>query len=161
MMAEYVASTSNVWPNYAVGNSSGVSSGTDKTLGKDEFLKILIAQIKNQDPMKPMEDKEFIAQMAQFTSVEQLMNMAKSMDRLTQSIGISSTLIGKTIGWEVESTGNGNPVIKSGIVDSISVKDGETFAVVDGEEITIGRIISVAGSETGQDEGNAEGENKQ
>lgn len=143
-MAEYVPSTTNIWPYYAAGNKSGEKAGQDKTLGKDEFLKILIAQIKNQDPMKPMEDKEFIAQMAQFTSVEQLMNMATSLDKLTNSIGMASSLIGKSISWEVQSTDTDEPVIKTGTVTSISVKDGSTFAVVDGEEIALGRILTVA-----------------
>ena len=143
-MADYVPSTTNVWPYYSANNKPNVMSGQDKTLGKDEFLKIMIAQIKNQDPMQPMEDKEFIAQMAQFTSVEQLTNMAKSMEQLSQSIGISSSLIGKTVSWQVEATNGNAPVIREGTVDSITVKDGTTFAVVGSEWITLGRILSVA-----------------
>lgn len=160
-MADYVPSTTNIWPYYSVTNKSSDKSGQDKAMGKDEFLKILIAQIQNQDPMQPMEDKEFIAQMAQFTSVEQLMNMAKSMDRLTQSIGISSSLIGKTITWEVKPINGGNPIVRSGYVNSISVKDGESFAVVDKEEIAISRILSVALTPPSQTGGQEEGENEQ
>lgn len=50
---------------------------TDSTMGKDEFLNLLVTQLKNQDPMNPMQDKEFIAQMAQFSSLEQMQNMSK------------------------------------------------------------------------------------
>lgn len=142
-MADYVKGTTNIWPYYSADNKSTAKAGQESTLGKDEFLKILVAQIKNQDPMKPLEDKEFIAQMAQFTSVEQLMNMSKELKELKNSLGFSATLIGKSIEWETASADGLEGIIKNGIVDSISMKSGESFAVVDGEEILIGRILTV------------------
>ena len=51
------------------------SRAVSKELDKEAFLKLLIAQLANQDPMNPMEDREFIAQMAQFSSLEQMANM--------------------------------------------------------------------------------------
>ncbi len=142
-MAEYVKGTTNIWPYYSADNKSTAKSGQEGTLGKDEFLKILVAQIKHQDPMKPLEDKEFIAQMAQFTSVEQLLNMSNELKALKNSLGFTSSLIGKSIEWETASSDSSVGLIKNGVVDSISMKSGESFAVVDGEEILIGRIITV------------------
>ncbi|WP_017753758.1 flagellar hook assembly protein FlgD [Calidifontibacillus oryziterrae] len=75
-------------------------------LGKDEFLKILMVQLANQDPLNPMEDKEFIAQMAQFTSLEQMTKMASSFEQFI-AFQKSNTLtgyvgwIGKQVDWEV------------------------------------------------------------
>ncbi|MEX2415314.1 MAG: flagellar hook capping FlgD N-terminal domain-containing protein [Paenibacillaceae bacterium] len=142
-MADYVKGTTNIWPYYSADNKSSAKAGQENSLGKDEFLKILVAQIKNQDPMKPLEDKEFIAQMAQFTSVEQLMNMSTELKELKNSIGFTATLIGKSIEWETTSVNGSEGIIKSGTVDSISMISGESFAVVDGEEILISRILAV------------------
>lgn len=56
-----------------------------KSLGKDDFLRLLIAQLSHQDPTKPMTDQEFIAQMAQFSALEQMQNIAQSIQVMNQS----------------------------------------------------------------------------
>jgi flagellar basal-body rod modification protein FlgD len=112
-------------------------------LGKDDFLKILITQLKYQDPSQPLQDKEFIAQMAQFTSVEQLSNMASEMKLLRQSLGITSDLIGKTVSWQGKDSA-GNSVEKTGKVDSITFKDGNQFINVNGETITVSQLTKIA-----------------
>lgn len=53
-------------------------------LGKDEFLKMLVAQMRNQDPLNPMQGEQMAAQLAQFSSLEQLTNMSKGLDNLTE-----------------------------------------------------------------------------
>lgn len=92
-----------------VSNSSG-TNGFDQAfgkmgnddLGKEDFLKLLVTQFQHQDPLNPMEDKEFIAQLAQFSSLEQLMNLNESMGGLTQATSENQLLnatsfIGKTV----------------------------------------------------------------
>ncbi|WP_274651541.1 flagellar hook capping FlgD N-terminal domain-containing protein [Paenibacillus humicola] len=143
-MAGEGISTQNVWPYYAAGNvQAAAAKPKDTSLGKDDFLKILVTQLKNQDPMQPLDDKDFVAQMAQFTSVEQLMNMSDEMTRLRQNLGMASSMIGKTIEWNDVSDG-GEPVLKSGQVDSILIKDGAEYAKVGGTDVNLDEIVSIA-----------------
>ncbi|WP_225999332.1 flagellar hook capping FlgD N-terminal domain-containing protein [Paenibacillus sp. BJ-4] len=143
-------STSNVWPNYNVNNVKTASAKDTKTMGKDQFLKILITQLQNQDPMQPLEDKEFIAQMAQFSSVEQLMNISTQLNALGQSLGTASGLIGKEVSW-IEA-GKKDPLTgetaagttKSGIVDSIVIRDGVQYAKMGASEVALKDVTSVS-----------------
>lgn len=81
---------------------------TNKAMDKDMFMKILIAQLSNQDPTAPMEDKDFIAQMAQFSSLEQMQAIGKTMDTMVLNQHATallsySNLIGKNVSYEAES----------------------------------------------------------
>lgn len=76
----------------------------NEVLGKDDFLKILMVQLQNQDPMNPMEDKDFIAQMATFSSLEQMTNMSKSIEKLVDLQSQTSLIsynqfVGKEVTW--------------------------------------------------------------
>ena len=68
-------------------------------LGKDDFLKLLLAQLANQDPTSPMENTQFIAQMAQFSSLEQMTNMSNEFTKLANMLnsGEAVSMLGKSV----------------------------------------------------------------
>jgi flagellar basal-body rod modification protein FlgD len=83
----------------AYNRSLSVYGTSSNELGKDDFLKILIAQLTNQDPTEPMEDREFIAQMAQFSTLEQMTNLSAQFERLGGLLqsGQAVSLLGKIV----------------------------------------------------------------
>jgi flagellar basal-body rod modification protein FlgD len=108
------------------------SATTKSSLGKEDFLNLLVTQMKYQDPLEPTDDKEFIAQMAQFTSLEQMNNLNDSFNKYR-----AYSLVGKN----VEATVNGGTV--SGFVDSIRINSDGIYAMVDDELINIEKIQSI------------------
>ena len=156
MATDYISN--NVWPNYSKTNVSKAGTGDGQTLGKDQFLSILITQLRYQDPLQPMEDKEFIAQMAQFTSLEQLMNISSQITEMRQSLGSVSSLIGKKVSWIEYAEGNtGETIVKSGVVDSILVRDGIQFAKIGKDEVALDYITEIGMNAPGSEEpGNPE-----
>jgi flagellar basal-body rod modification protein FlgD len=99
-------------------NSINEGRRPQQELGRDDFLKLLIAQLQHQDPTNPMQDKEFIAQMAQFSTLEQMTNMAADFSRLTTMLASSEA--SGALGRNVE------------IVDGDRVIQGEVRAVTRG-----------------------------
>lgn len=149
-MATNPVSTKNMWPNYAKGNVSS-KNGNGQELGKDQFLSILITQLRHQDPLQPMQDREFIAQMAQFTSLEQLMNINTQLTAMSQSLGAASSLIGKQISWMFKPEDGSESVMKSGIVDSIIVREGVHYAKVGDSEVSLDQIVKIENAVTEND----------
>ncbi|MEW5701271.1 MAG: flagellar hook capping FlgD N-terminal domain-containing protein [Candidatus Zixiibacteriota bacterium] len=97
-------------PSAVVGSSTSTTTpaqGTNRmAMGKDEFLRLFVTRLQNQDPLSPMQDEDFVAQMAQFSSLEQLYNMNENLERaltanaqVSQSISntMSTSLIGRTV----------------------------------------------------------------
>lgn len=120
-------------------------------LGKDSFLQLLITQMRYQDPLEPVKDTEYIAQLAQFNSLEQMQNLNDKFDKMLKwsQMTQASSLIGKQIeglsNKEINSTsGSKFETTKvSGIVKEVKFVKGEPRLVVGQEEITLGDIARI------------------
>jgi len=112
------------------------------SMGKDDFLRLLVAQLKYQDPMKPMEDKDFMGQMAQFSSLEQINNLAQSMEgmRASNQVSQSVALIGHSVTYVDAKTG----LEATGVVDSVALAGGTIGVRVGGITIAPEAIQEVA-----------------
>ncbi|MBP2240131.1 flagellar basal-body rod modification protein FlgD [Cytobacillus eiseniae] len=114
-------------------------TGSD-ILGKDDFLKILMVQLQNQDPTNPMQDKDFIAQMATFSTLEQITNMGKTMENFVKVQEQSQVIaynqfVGKDVTWhKISTSASGQePVIEEGTgrVASVQFKDNSVIFILD------------------------------
>lgn len=136
-------------PNYVTSSAS--------VLGKDDFLKLLVEQLKNQDPLNPLDGTEFASQLAQFSSVEQLTNMNTNLEAsvttnqlMAQSIGnsLATTMIGKeikaagnTLQWDGENDLRfGFTVGTVGLKSTVKIfnADGELVKQIDSTDIPAG-----------------------
>ena len=126
--------------------STGATTGTQtertikNELGKDDFLKLLIAQLTNQDPLDPLKDKDFIAQMAQFSALEQQTNMAKGIETLTK-LSLSSAVgyVGRTVGYTGEDGS-----AKAGTVQYVEFKDSKVvLQLADGTSLPLEQVEQV------------------
>jgi flagellar basal-body rod modification protein FlgD len=103
-------------------------------------MKLLVAQLQNQDPMKPMEDKEFITQLAQFSSLEASEKIAEQMEELngSQMLIQAATLIGKQVTAKLESG-----EVVTGAISQVRMMDSKPVAIVNGKEIPTSLITTI------------------
>ena len=111
--------------------TQSAKSGKNAEMGKDQFLKLFVAQLQHQDPMNPMQDGEFMGQMASFSTLEQVTNMAAANEAMAANLQLSQSvgLIGRTVTWTDEAD-----VSHTGVVEKVSQTDGKPVLTVSGTE---------------------------
>lgn len=128
--------------NNSVASGSSASSGTKKTsdsnsyLSMEDFFKLMVAQLSNQDMNNTVDNTEFINQMAQFSMIQAISEM-----RASSNTGYSVNLIGK----EVTVTQNGANGVESvtGIVDGVNLYSGTAKVIVDGKMYSVDDVVQV------------------
>ena len=107
-----------------------------KEMGKDDFLILLTKQLQNQDPMKPMDNMEFVSQMSSFSTLEQITNMSKNMEKfLTKSDEQYKVQAMRLLGTQVTATPADAPEGISGIIESVKFVDGSAVYRMAGKDI--------------------------
>ena len=159
-MADAVSGLTNSTANYATKDSDRVmgssSTGnnynavfTDESdnsiLDPDQFLNLLVLQMQNQDFMNPMDDTTYITQMTQFSNMQQMQKMAEY-----SQTSYAMSLVGKTV-TAARIQVNGSLDTTTGVVDKVSLLDGEYVLYVGGKTYTLSQIMSIqTGSESGE-----------
>lgn len=129
----------------STGSTSDSTSRTVTTsLGKDEFLQLLVAQLQNQDPTSPMDNTEFIAQMAQFSALEQMQQLSKSF---TYSQAYS--LVGKTVSADITNE-DGTISNITGTVGGVTTVNDTPYLYIGGNLVSMDTPLTVIGA--GMDE---------
>ncbi len=153
-MIEGISSTDAIY-----GSTGG--QGTQE-LDKDAFLQLLVTQLKNQDPLSPTANEEFAAQLAQFSSLEQLesvndnligMAVLQQGNALISQLTDSSALIGKTVVFSDPATGDS----RVGSVTSVKLQDGIAILNIDGRDVPLDYVSEVT-SETSAGDDSGEGD---
>ncbi|MFV9567463.1 flagellar hook capping FlgD N-terminal domain-containing protein [Thermoanaerobacter mathranii] len=125
--------------NYSFSNVYNNSEITSKKqLGKDDFLKLLVAQLKNQNPLNPMDDKEFIAQLAQFSTLERMQNLNTNFSAVR-----AINLLGKNI-YATVTDNNGESKAVEGKVDAVYKQNEEYFLEVNGIDVPLDAVTAVS-----------------
>jgi len=131
----------------SISNSSVALAGDssaripNKTLGQDEFLRLLIAQLSSQDPLNPQKDTEFISQMAQFSSLEQAKGMQSSLAALhsQQEFVQANAMLGREVNVQIDQD-----TFVKGLVSSVNIESGRPRIVIDNQSYDISSVLSVA-----------------
>ncbi|WP_051233681.1 flagellar hook capping FlgD N-terminal domain-containing protein [Butyrivibrio sp. NC3005] len=117
------------------------STGTSIKDYKDQFMQLLVAQMKYQDPLEPTSNTEYISQYAQFTQVEQMQNMADAM-----ALSRAADLVGKTVQiTKVDDEGNSR-IVAEGKVDYVTYQHGDAYVTVNGVSYNADQVSSVIDS---------------
>src|SRR3954466_15095585 len=100
-----------------------------QTLGKDDFLKLLVGQLQHQDPLAPSDDQQWIGQMAAFSQLEQVSNTAETTQKIVDTLNTNGTLslIGRTVTY-IDETGAAH----TGKVDTVDMAGGKATLTVGG-----------------------------
>jgi len=133
---------------FSVGQAaSSKSGGVDTKSDKDMFLKLLVAQMKYQDPTKPTDASQFLGQTAQFTLVEKMEALQDSQAEMvsTNHIQAATALVGHTVSWNDPKLkdAEGKAVVKTGVVDGVTITNGVPTLLIGTVEIALSDITKV------------------
>ncbi len=133
---------------YAQYNYGFAEADTD-TASKEEFLTLLVTQLQNQDPLDPMKNEDFVAQLAQFNSLEQMINLNESMESqlVLQTLSSASNLLGKEVSAISSVDSEEGYTAVTGTVESVWLEEGAVVLRVNTESgttnVLLGDVVGV------------------
>lgn len=143
-------------------NTTSTQVKDGSILGKDDFLKLLITQLRHQDPLEPMENTEFISQMASFSALEQMQNLNTSFNKLASVIydylvpqmqwQHAAQMLGKEVTYLNPDAEDEAEEQLTGVIESVLAKDGQIYFMINGTEVPVINVLEImAPKDTSQD----------
>jgi flagellar basal-body rod modification protein FlgD len=136
--------------------NASTSTGTQierkdgKGTGKSDFLRLLTEQLRHQDPLNPMEDRDMMAQLAQFSALEETQAMRQALDRLAganqmaQAAGLLGKIVTGSLASGQDAQGNVVPGrVVSGVVTGVSLRDGQALLQIGADQLPFANASSV------------------
>lgn len=124
--------------NSAASLAQGTQSTSNSTVSKDQFLQLLVAQMRYQDPLEPTSNTEYISQYATFSELEQMQNMSASLE-----LARASQLVGQTVLIEVTDSA-GRTTTVQGNVDYVVYENNKAYLSINGELYSMDDLTTVA-----------------
>lgn len=128
--------------NYTDNSNKNQVNATGSTLGYDQFLQLLCAEMQYQDPLEPTSNTDYVAQMATFSQLEATLSSTQ-----TQQNNMANALVGKQVILEVTSETTGNTTFVQGRVDYVMYENGEVFLSVNDNLYPLSTLDTVADNE--------------
>jgi flagellar basal-body rod modification protein FlgD len=126
-------------------STASTTSSSGDLSGTDTFLKLLVAQLQNQDPSSPMDDSTFITELAQFNSVEQMININTSVQQETASTQADEaiSLMGKSVTYTSTPSGGGSSTSALGTVTGVQITSSGVDVVIGGQNVELSKVTAV------------------
>lgn len=117
-------------------------SQINSQLGRDQFLTLLVAQLQNQDPLQPIQNEDFIAQLAQFSTLEGIENLNASFSDVLalQNLTQGANLIGRTASYNSPADNSA----QTGTIDAYRVNEGNIELMINGEPVAVGLVSQLS-----------------
>jgi len=144
-----VTGTGGTGSTTGTSGTGATNSGTIADLsGTDTFLKLLVAQLKNQDPTSPMDDQAFVTELAQFNTVEQMLNLKDAMttQTTTQQANEGIGMLGRAVTYVTPGLSGNNPVTGQGAVSGVSLGGGVVTLQIGAKQVPLSEVTAVGGA---------------
>ncbi len=121
-------------------DSSAISTGVNAALGQDQFLELLVTQLQNQDPLNPITNEDFIAQLAQFSTLQGITDLNTSFSSLLklQQLTQGSSILGRSATFT-----DANGLVQTSEITALNISDGEIQFLAGDQAIPIDRVQQV------------------
>lgn len=110
-----------------------------------DYMKLLVTQLQNQNPMEPLDNQEMAAQLAQFSQLQQMENLNSSFSRVLDSVqrSYASSLIGKEVSFQAPAA-DGTVTTKTGTVEEVTIEEnGQLVLTVDNQRVNLTDVMSI------------------